>query len=131
MQKIDKRGLSNRKSPGESGFTKVYASYRGRAMRENIVFSLDKNDFRFRTQLPCYYCGEPPSQISTNPTSTKEGTKNSQFIYNGIDRVDPKKGYENGNVLSCCKKCNYAKHIMGITEFLDWIKKVHKNCFGE
>jgi hypothetical protein len=29
------------------------------------------------------------------------------------------------NCVPCCKKCNYAKNKMSVTEFRDWIIKIH------
>jgi len=57
----------------------------------------------------CHYCGSKP-----NP-------------YNGIDRVDNKISYEIGNVVPCCKTCNFAKHTMSESEFFDWISRVSKH----
>ena len=37
---------------------------------------------------------------------------------NGIDRVDNKKCYVSGNVVSCCKFCNYAKNMNILEEFM-------------
>lgn len=46
---------------------------------------------------------------------------------NGIDRLDSSIGYVKTNVVSCCTKCNYAKHEMTIDEFKEWIKKIYIN----
>ena len=43
---------------------------------------------------------------------------------NGIDRKDNSLGYTPDNCVSCCKKCNYAKHILGYTEFIDLCRKI-------
>lgn len=42
------------------------------------------------------------------------------FLYNGIDRVDSKKGYVAGNVVTCCRNCNQAKSDKSIDEFEEW-----------
>ena len=51
--------------------------------------------------------------------------RNSTYIYNGIDRIDSDKGYKIGNVVSCCKQCNYAKGKQSQPNFIEWIK----SCF--
>jgi len=47
--------------------------------------------------------------------------------YNGIDRVDNSRGYESGNVVSCCGVCNMLKHVLSKEEFLARIEKIYKN----
>lgn len=61
----------------------------------------------------CYYCGKKP-----NP-------------FNGIDRINNKKGYLRDNCVSCCWECNRMKGIMTQEEFnkkiltlYEWDKKI-------
>ena len=49
---------------------------------------------------------------------------NGVFIYNGIDRLDPTRGYIAKNVVPCCKTCNVAKLRMSREEFLNWVWRV-------
>ena len=49
------------------------------------------------------------------------------FRYNGIDRVDSSRGYEAGNVVASCKRCNYTKQTMSRVEFVDWIRSVYEH----
>lgn len=46
-----------------------------------------------------------------------------KIAYNGIDRVDPTKGYIIDNCVPCCTTCNYMKRILQRDEFLDHVKK--------
>jgi hypothetical protein len=65
------------------------------AKRRQIKFILSFDDFITERNKPCFYCGNrigPP---------TIEGT--------GLDRIDNNKGYEPGNIVSCCKVCNQIK----------------------
>ena len=48
------------------------------------------------------------------------------YKHNGIDRVDPNKGYTTKNCVSCCSKCNYAKHEMTLSEYKEWLIKSYK-----
>jgi hypothetical protein len=69
----------------------------------------------------CHYCGVPPSNKASNKRS------NGEFVYNGIDRIDNTLGYEAGNVVSCCKRCNIAKNDMPYDEFKNWVAAVYAN----
>lgn len=42
----------------------------------------------------------------------------------GIDRIDSNLGYIEGNVVSCCKTCNFAKRTMTEKEFYSWINRI-------
>ena len=55
---------------------------------------------------PCWYCGSMP------------------IPRNGIDRQDNSKGYEIGNCVPCCTKCNLLKSDMSYEDFCLWITKV-------
>lgn len=125
-----KIGLRNRKQPGENGLTSLYNSYRLNARRKGIDFNLDKDEFGFITKLPCFYCNKPPSQYKTPTSKTKEGEVYGRYLYNGIDRVDSKKGYFGGNVLPCCKDCNYAKGSDNVVNFINKINSIYKNFSG-
>jgi len=43
--------------------------------------------------------------------------KRVRIIYNGIDRVDPKRGYTSDNVVPCCRHCNWVKGASTLDEF--------------
>jgi hypothetical protein len=49
------------------------------------------------------------------------------YILNGIDRINNNRGYEEGNVVSCCKTCNRAKDILSVDEFINWATSVARN----
>ena len=57
---------------------------------------------------PCHYCGLIDMNIRVN----------------GIDRVNNDIGYENGNVVPCCKLCNYFKKNYTVDEFLVHAKRI-------
>lgn len=71
----------------------------------------------------CHYCNSKPNQIARH-CSKPELRKRSEFLYNGLDRVDPSKGYTLDNVVTCCKQCNYAKRGSTYSEFMEWIQKL-------
>ncbi len=53
----------------------------------------------------CYLCGRTPAL--------------------GIDRVDPTRGYEVGNVRSCCTDCNYMKKDLALGDFMQHVGFIH------
>lgn len=97
----------------------VYYQYMHRAAKSDYQFDLSFEFFIDLTQKPCFYCGAKPSKVS-------KYTGNSDiFVYNGIDRKDNSLGYIESNVVSCCYRCNLAKHTMSIEEFESWIDQVY------
>lgn len=112
-------GCLKRKSPGVSGFNKIYYSYKKRAKRMKKEFLLSKEEFHVLSQKDCFYCGAKPSNIH------KTMTKNSNFIYNGVDRMNNTKGYTLSNSVPCCMHCNVAKNTLSVNEFIDLIERIY------
>jgi hypothetical protein len=120
--KCYKKVSNNKLKYGEAAFNKCFRDYQCRARRRNIIFKLDKEFFKIITQQKCYYCNcEPYQECQTSRC------QNGNYIYNGIDRIDPLKGYIIDNVLPCCGKCNMAKSSMSQEEFLLLIKNIYNN----
>ena len=109
--------IKKRLNLGLANLRQVITRYKLNAKKRGLKFKLTEEQFYEITQKDCFYCGEKPSQI-------KKG-KNyfGEYIYNGIDRIDNKKGYTIDNVVPCCKKCNIAKNNSTLQEYQDWIKK--------
>jgi len=114
---------NQRKEYGESSFNHLYACYRKRAKRDNRLFEINKNRFKELINRNCFYCNQPPSGIYHANKDTCYG----EIKYNGIDRKNNLLGYVEGNIIPCCKICNYAKHTLGFGEFIEWVRKVYKN----
>lgn len=110
------------KPAGISARNAAYSAYKDRARRANLNFLLTIEEFEKLTQMNCAYCSSPPSNIC--------GTeRKGRYIYNGLDRVDSKKGYELSNCKPCCKKCNWAKSDMTLYDFTLHIKKIYDTLF--
>lgn len=109
---------------GECAFNKLVRDLKGRANKRRWVFNLTNERIRELTSSNCKYCGCEPSQIKN--MGVKQNI-NGDYIYNGLDRVDSNLGYIEGNVVPCCKVCNYAKRKMSLFEFVNWINRVHNN----
>lgn len=101
-------------------FGGIYYTYKRFAEKRGLDFLIDKKVFLEIVKSNCYYCGQEPSNIH-KPKANK-----TEFIYNGVDRVDNDKGYVEGNVVPCCKICNKAKDVLNKEEFLSWIKRVYR-----
>jgi len=102
----------------------VLRNYQHSAERRGLEFVLTPGQFFKLTQLPCHYCGKPPGK---SVTASQPKLKNGDFLYNGLDRVDSRKGYTIENTVPCCTTCNYAKGTATAEEFTSWVKLVHKH----
>lgn len=116
-ENIKKASEKIRLPHGQSARNELFRSYQKRALDNGMAFEFNVEDFEKITQKPCCYCGALPSGIFK--------AKTGNFIYNGIDRIDSRKGYEISNCQPCCKRCNQAKNNMGEAEFIDWICRVY------
>lgn len=95
-----RRGIQ--KIPGtDSALTSLYFLYKKRAERKLMKFELSLVQFQNITSSNCYYCSAPPSNRIQKHKYI--------YYYNGIDRIDNSKGYEDNNVLPCCVICNTKK----------------------
>lgn len=89
--------------------------------------NLSFEDFMKLTQMPCHYCGHLPSNTYnrfTNSTSVEIVKSNGDFIYNGLDRLNPFEPHNIDNIVTCCSTCNYAKLQMSDLEFKEWILQI-------
>ena len=118
-----KKSCGCSRGKGEGPFRRVvYNNLRKSAKSRNLELSLTDPDIDFLTQLPCHYCGLPPSNVSHNYKRVKRTT-----FYSGLDRVDSLKGYILDNVVPCCKQCNWAKSNLSLDNFLSWIARLNDN----
>ena len=97
----------------------LYTTYKGKDARDRgLCFELTFEQFQSLITKPCHYCGS--GLIGEFKRHDWEPLR-----YNGIDRVDPSKGYTIDNVVPCCKHCNRAKRERTYKEFRDWIRQVY------
>jgi hypothetical protein len=106
---------------GVAAKNQVIHSYKNRAKRASLVWDLTAEQIESLFAGECHYCGCAPSSRS-NPRGGY-----GDYLYNGIDRLDSLRGYELGNVVSCCGRCNIAKNTTSYGDFIEWIKRVHSN----
>jgi hypothetical protein len=85
-----------------------YHEYKKRAKKRNLEFELTENDCKNFYNTKCYYCNDDIKGM-------------------GIDRLDSNIGYVLNNLVPCCSKCNYMKHVMNKYEFIKHMKKILNN----
>jgi len=111
-------GCKRRLVKGESAFNSLYDTYQRNARVRDLVFRLNKDQFKNLTQGFCFYCGVPGSNVIDRLRH------NGVYVYNGIDRLDNSVGYTKKNCVTCCKTCNWMKNTMNYKEFIDHVKRI-------
>lgn len=86
-------------------------------------------DFIKLTKQNCFYCGIAPFNVynwahNNKKASSQYSKDNSDYIYNGLDRIDSSKGHILDNVVPCCKNCNWAKRERSVEEFKSWVLRI-------
>ncbi len=97
--------------PFKNKSDKIFWDYRRRSTKKNFPFELEKETFKGLLKNSCHYCGSEASP------------------FNGIDRVDNSQGYVPGNVVTCCKTCNFLKHSLSVDTFLGQVQKIYLKQF--
>jgi hypothetical protein len=99
----------------------IYNNYKKRAKVKKIEFNMTLDEFINLAKSDCFYCGSKPKNCRT----TNKRYKNiSEFIYNGLDRVDNYKGYTIINCVPCCFMCNNSKGTNTVEEFINKILNI-------
>lgn len=104
---------------------RLFKDYKNGATKRNLEFNLSFVEFHELLLGDCYYCKSKPRQNKGGKPYFVKALP--PLKRNGINRLDSSIGYVKENVVSCCTKCNYAKHEMTIEEFKDWVKNVYFN----
>ncbi len=99
----------------------LHTNYRVGSKRRGLTFDLSLDHFSELIFKNCEYCGIEPSLIRQHPTFAGE------IVYNGVDRVDNKKGYVVDNCVPCCKICNLGKHSMSYDKWINYLDQVVKH----
>lgn len=108
-------------------FTNLYHKYKTNAKFRKMAFKLTKEQFRKLTSSKCFYCGILPNYLF-NPLSYKgKPISKKSYIYNGVDRINPKKGYIISNCVSCCSICNKMKSTLDLNVFQEKIKEIYQH----
>ncbi len=111
-----------------SSFGRLFDSYKSNAKRRGIPFELTDRQFLELISMPCHYTGRAPYRKYAH--KRRDGKTPDAFTYNGIDRIDPSKGYTVDNCVACCFEVNRAKSDMSKDDFLKMIDDIHYHIRG-
>lgn len=114
----------NRLSFGTAAKNRLLRNYKRSARARALDWNLTNRETDLLFQGLCYYCGAEPNQ-SIVADSRRVNSYVGCYVYNGIDRLDSKKGYAVDNCVSCCGICNTMKMDRPVGEFLNHVKKIH------
>lgn len=117
---------AKRKSEFHTETTAIILGYKRHANRRGFAWNLSRNEVEEIISSDCFYCGAKPNNHKTTKNTLAGG-----LYYSGIDRIDSSSGYSVGNVVSCCKICNYAKSNMTLKEFHEWALRLGKRAMAE
>lgn len=106
---------------GEASKNQKFWTYKRSAKRRNLDFTLERDEFVILCESNCFYCGEKPS------SEFGLASYNGKFVSNGVDRMDNSRGYTTDNTVPCCAICNFAKHKLGMIDFINHCTKVAMN----
>lgn len=116
---------NKRISKNHTEITAIILGYKRHAIRRGYEWNLTRDFVKKIIIKNCYYCGSKPS----NRKKTKNSIDNG-LLYSGIDRIDSHQNYDEGNVVPCCRICNYAKSNKTIKEFEEWAIRIGKKAMA-
>ncbi len=102
------RSSRNYNQESKNSLDDYYNEYYRNAIKRNLQYLIDRQNFKDTVMKPCYYCGE----VKENEVR-------------GIDRIDSSRGYTVENIVACCSMCNTMKNEFTINDFLEKIKQIH------
>jgi len=115
----------------ETTYNALLYAYKQGAKNRGFVFDLSKDEFKSFLDKKCFYCNSEPSNVyQIKNSKTGEIRAGEPIIYNGIDRLNNDEGYTLSNSITCCETCNKMKTAHDINFFLNHIKKIFENKFG-
>lgn len=86
--------------------------YKESSRARGSEFNMTCDEFASFWQIPCRYCLCEIQTVS-------------------LDRIDSDVEYRIDNVVSCCKTCNFLKHVMSIDDFLSKVLKIHNKLITQ
>lgn len=103
----------------------LYKTSKSNANKRSYIFELTQEEYENIITQNCYYCGEPPKQMSEDLMRKRGNMKEPPFSYNGVDRKDNNIGYIKDNCVPCCPICNYMKRNYSLQDFLNQVNKIN------
>jgi len=94
-------------------------SYKAGARSRDLTWELSDDEAWALMQSDCFWCEVPPTNVTYWQEDAR--TQTATWPVNGIDRLDSKRGYEEGNCVPCCARCNQIKADLSSETFLTQI----------
>jgi hypothetical protein len=119
-KKIDKMMAVRRKyDPVTASARRVWKRYLYHDKECNLSFP----EWLSLSQGNCHYCGIGPSTHFNyfkvkSSRGSQTASKNGEFVYNGLDRLDSGRAHTIDNVVTCCSLCNRNKSDLSVEDFL-------------
>lgn len=85
----------------------IFARKKANAKKDGVLFTIKKEEFiewYEKQPLECHYCGLKPENFKNLGDNLLSKKTNLD-----IDRIDSSKGYEVGNLVLSCGRCNMVK----------------------
>lgn len=105
--------------PGDQARNYIFLNYKSTARQHGRTWEISFQQFCDLTARDCSYCGAAPAN------RTKDRNGDGVFVYSGLDRVDPSRGYTTENVVPACIVCNRAKTDMSREQFHAWVGRIY------
>ena len=121
-----KKGRQKRTLPfGESSKRAIIYYYKTSAKKRGYIWELTDEEALKLFSQNCIVCNIEPIQ------KHKKHNCHGFFLYNGIDRIDNKKGYTKENTQTMCGTCNAVKSDMNNEDFIKWLNKIRNSTYGQ
>lgn len=116
LSKLNSLKSRHKLAKPDAGFRSIYCSYKNNAKMRNLEFNIDFEYFKKIITDNCFYCNIEPSNTYMK--------RYYNIKYNGIDRINNKEGYNQYNIVSCCKICNISKNNYTTDEYIKWVSRI-------
>jgi len=109
-------------------YRRRYRKYKSDATRRSRNFNLTESSFISIVKGDCYYCGvTAPLKQFKNTSRHGSSLHGNPIKFQGIDRVNNDVGYTEENSVPCCSKCNFMKHTLNASDFIDHVLKISEH----
>ncbi len=139
---IEKRNKSRKETkainhphdPHKINWIKLFDSLKSAAYRRDLLVEITLQEFIEIASKPCFFgfstCissynfsvfakkDGSPTANAIRSHKTDQEIENSKITVSGIDRFNNKLGYELGNCVPCCPKCNRVKGTSNISDLI-------------
>jgi hypothetical protein len=121
-------GKTNTLTDNLSLKNRLFRRYKRGASNRGYSFKLDFGQVMEITSQNCHYCNQEPQEFESDSSQNKTSVP---FLRNGIDRKDNTLGYEEDNVLPCCRICNRMKMDLPYSQFIEFISKCYHHLMSK